>query len=111
MGVPFEIHQCASTDSVRTAQGMVIGALEPLPTVSSADWVFVPGFPLDTPAPIGRLVRWLREASENGARLYSVCTGAFALGGGGFVGWAAVHHSLEAHDRASSTLPSRQGDR
>lgn len=85
LGVPLKLHYCASTESVLTAQGMEIGALEPLPAVTAGDWIFVPGFPVSTASPVGALTRWLRDAAPTGARLCSVCTGAFALGDAGLL--------------------------
>jgi transcriptional regulator GlxA family with amidase domain len=84
-GAQYEIAYCASTPSVRTAQGMEISALGPLPEVTPSDWVFVPGYPVKTDHPPTALIEWLRCVAAVGSRIFSVCTGAFVLGEAGLL--------------------------
>lgn len=64
-----------------TAQGLWLGRLEPLPEPEPDDLVLVPGGPAATHVEVGRpVLSWLRRAAEAGARVTSVCTGAFVLG-------------------------------
>lgn len=82
-GVPYELAYCAATPTVRSAQGLELSRLDPLPDVGPGDRVIVPGYPAATERVPARLVAWLRQAHRAGAELCSVCTGAFALGAAG----------------------------
>lgn len=84
-GAQYEIQYCALTPSVRTAQGLEFSSLIPLPDVTAADWVFVPGYPVITMQPPAALVEWLQHAAAKGARICSVCTGVFVLGQAGLL--------------------------
>ncbi len=84
-GASYEILFCASTPSITTAQGLTLGALEPLPEPRADDLVIIPGPRLEPPVPgqswiSPAALAWLREAHTAGAHLASVCTGAAALG-------------------------------
>jgi len=86
LGGAYEITYCSELPRVRSAQGLVLTDLAPLPTPRRDDLVLVPGT-LSTK--LDRLVqlprRWLREAHEAGAQLASVCSGAFALARAGLL--------------------------
>jgi transcriptional regulator GlxA family with amidase domain len=79
-GGRYEIVNCAATPKVRSAQGLVFAELTPLPKAEAGDTVLVPGIHSDT---LHRLesvpTRWLREAAASGARIASICSGAFVL--------------------------------
>ena len=65
---------------VRSAQGLVLAELQPLPETGPGDLVLVPGMhsgSLGAFAPPA--MRWLREAVDAGASVASICSGAFAL--------------------------------
>ncbi|MFI0981050.1 GlxA family transcriptional regulator [Streptomyces sp. NPDC021093] len=83
----YEVRVCVDRETAATA-----GPTEPFRVSSShrwddvlgADTVIVPGIPVErTPDP--RAVRLLREASAGGARIASICTGAFALAHAGLL--------------------------
>jgi len=87
LGGDYELTYCGVERRVRSAQGLVLSDLEPLPQTREGDLVLVPGISSST---IGRLNKhvpseWLRNAHEAGARLASVCSGAFALGRAGLL--------------------------
>lgn len=85
-GGSYEVHVCALEPRVRTDQGLWLSDLAPLPETGAADLVLVPGAPMASLDRIdGRLLGWLREAQGRGARVASVCTGAFALGEAGLL--------------------------
>jgi transcriptional regulator GlxA family with amidase domain len=89
-GASYEIHFCASTPNIITAQGLTLGALEPLPVPRADDLVIIPGPRLEPPVPgrdwmLPATTNWLREAHAAGADLASVCTGAAALGEAGLL--------------------------
>jgi transcriptional regulator GlxA family with amidase domain len=83
LGTRYALSYHATTASIRTAQGLDFGNLEPLPAVGPGDRVVVPGFPVASHRVPPKLVAWLRQAHRAGAEICSVCTGAFALGEAG----------------------------
>jgi transcriptional regulator GlxA family with amidase domain len=93
LGAPYELSYRAATPTVRTAQGLELSGLEPLPELAAGDRVIVPGYPVTAMRVPSKLVAWLRKAHEAGAELCSVCTGAFALGEAGVIdGRACTTH-------------------
>lgn len=68
-----------------TAQGLTVADLAPLPRLAAGDRVVVPGYPVRTTRPPRALSAWLRAAFDGGARVLSVCTGAFVLGEAGLL--------------------------
>jgi transcriptional regulator GlxA family with amidase domain len=79
-GAEYRIVPCAVQPKVRSAQGFVFADLAPLPEVDASDTVLVPGLDSST---LDRLEHvpstWLRSAAATGARIASICSGAFAL--------------------------------
>jgi transcriptional regulator GlxA family with amidase domain len=84
-GAAYQLHYAALSPSIRTAQGLEIASLAPLPKVTKADWVFIPGYLLDKSQAALGIIAWLGEAAAAGARLCSICTGAFLLGYAGLL--------------------------
>jgi transcriptional regulator GlxA family with amidase domain len=87
-GAPaYEVRVCADRALSATA-----GPAEPFRISTSYHWddaldattVIVPGIPHDR-VPDPRAVRLLQEAAGRGARIASICTGAFALGHAGLL--------------------------
>ncbi len=75
----YRVRVCAPRPAVRTTVGFGITAEVGLAGLRYADTVVVPGFDPHL-APLDRKVlAELRRAHERGARLVSICTGAFAL--------------------------------
>ncbi len=86
---------------VMSTTGFTISAAHGLDALSEADTVIVPGYyPLSDPSPA--VVRALRAAAARGARVASICIGAFALAATGLLdGKTATTHWQEAdHFRA-----------
>ena len=86
-GLPrrYEFTVCApAAGLVRSTAGFSVQAEHGLEALASADTVVVPGYlPLEDPGE--RVCAALRECAERGARMVSVCTGAFALAAAGLL--------------------------
>ncbi len=85
-GLPvFDFAVCGvRAGTVPTSTGFGITLEHDLARVAEADLVAVPAMPRDAPVP-GAVVEALRAAHGRGARVLSVCSGAFALGEAGLL--------------------------
>ncbi len=85
-GLPtFDFALCApNAGRVTTAAGFGLWVEHDLGRVAEADLVAIPAVPRNQPVPES-VVRVLQEAYERGARVMSVCSGAFALGEAGLL--------------------------
>lgn len=85
-GADYRLSYCGSAAEATSAQGLVLGRLEPLPDPRSLDLILVPGMDSRTLKDLGAVpVAWLREAQTLGVRVASICSGAFALGHAGLL--------------------------
>lgn len=90
LGADYRLSYAADTPHVRSAQGLDLAGLTPLPPTRPGDLVLVPGPRLRAPDPGQPLIAetvttWLRAAERGGARIAAVCTGAAALGEAGLL--------------------------
>ena len=93
---------------VPSTAGYAIRADRGLDALADADTVVVPGYlPLDDPGET--VCSALREAAARGARVVSVCTGAFALRRGRPARSPPGHHALAVRGRPRQPLPLGQG--
>lgn len=92
-GGAYDVVHCGAGESMRTAQGLVLAALAPLPPPQAGDLIFVPGYPTQRARPPKQLDRWLNAAHAAGAQIFSTCTGAFVLARAGLLdGRACTTH-------------------
>ncbi|WP_217441585.1 GlxA family transcriptional regulator [Nocardia barduliensis] len=87
LGGEYRIEHVAIDSRVRSAQGLVLSELAPLPDTAPGDLILVPGPRLrsDRPPVARSVIDWLRTQAEVGARFASVCSGAVALGEAGLL--------------------------
>ena len=82
----YELTLCsAQPGPVQTTSGFPLVAGRGLDALSEAHTVFVPGFAPSAWPPPARVLDALRAAHARGARVASICTGAFALGAAGLL--------------------------
>jgi transcriptional regulator GlxA family with amidase domain len=109
LGGAYEVRYCASSDTLRTAQGLVLASLETLPEVDAGDTVLVPGIESSTVDDLnGAPVDWLCRAAGAGARLGSICTGAFVLAHAGILDGRRCTTHWKVTERLAREYPAAQ---
>ncbi|MBG0562988.1 transcriptional regulator FtrA [Actinoplanes aureus] len=82
----YELTICAETPGpVRVVGGATLHTEHGLDTFAAADTLIVPGVPDVDADTSPELVAALRQAHARGARIMSICSGAFALAGAGLL--------------------------
>lgn len=84
-GARYELEHCGHAISARTAQGLLVSDLKPLPSLNEKDIVIVPGYPVMAAKAPRPVVSWLKGVYAKGAQVCSVCTGAFVLAEAGIL--------------------------
>jgi transcriptional regulator GlxA family with amidase domain len=91
--------------AVSSTSGFNLEISSGLDAIEVADTVIVPGFfPRDDPSPV--VIAALRQASERGARVASVCVGAFALAAAGLLDGRSATTHWEFADELAARFPS-----
>jgi transcriptional regulator GlxA family with amidase domain len=112
-GLPvYDFAICAERPGpVATTSGFPIIADHGLDRLRTADLVTVPAWPrLDAPVPPATLAA-LREAAARGARLMSVCSGAFLLAAAGLLDGRRATTHWQFADRLARGYPDVRVDR
>jgi AraC family transcriptional activator FtrA len=101
----YRLDVCAVTPGPQPAVGGIsIDVQHGLEILAEADTVIVPGWPVDAEVPY-ELQRQLRAAHDRGARIVSICSGAFVLAATGLLdGRRAATHWRYA-DRLAERYP------
>ena len=91
--------------AVRSTSGFEPEIGSGLDAIEAADTVIVPGFfPRNDPSPV--VIAALRRASERGARVASVCVGAFALAAAGLLDGRNATTHWEFADELAARFPA-----
>jgi transcriptional regulator GlxA family with amidase domain len=102
---PYELVLCSEgAKPVRTSLGFTIDGLEPLSAADRADTIVVPASGADSVRPpTDEMVAALQRAHRRGARILSVCSGAFTLANAGLLdGRRATTHWMFTTQLAQS---------
>ncbi|WP_234792708.1 GlxA family transcriptional regulator [Mycolicibacterium fortuitum] len=109
--VPYELKVCGTSDRVSTASGLALAVGHGLDAVVEADTVIVPGYqPVDRPVPAPVLDALVASVAR-GARVASICTGAFALAAAGVLDGQRATTHWQHLGELQALFPSVQIDR
>jgi transcriptional regulator GlxA family with amidase domain len=98
----YDFKVCAADPSpLRTSTGFFIDTPYGLDEAAQADTIIIPGWSHPDHKPSAELIGILHEAHERGARIASICTGAFVLGAAGLLdGRPCTTHWVHADNLA-----------
>ena len=106
-GARYVLRFVGVEERARSAQGFWISGLEPLPEVAREDWVLVPGVESATLGELGHVPDgWLRQARDAGARLCSICSGAWVLAHAGVLDHRRCTSHWKIVDRLQAAFPA-----
>lgn len=102
---PYEIGICGQA-STPTSLGFSIGDLEPIGWIKGADTVIVPGLEAPWAPQHPAVLEAVAVAAQDGARMVSLCAGAFVLGQAGVLDGRRVTTHWALAEEFRSAFPS-----
>lgn len=111
-GAEYTVTFCATQSQVRSAQGLMLTDLAPLPQVQPSDLILVPGVQIGAVSLLPTLLNpeardWLQVSVASGVEIAAICAGALALGEAGLLSgrrctthWALTGPLQQRHPRA-----------
>jgi AraC family transcriptional activator FtrA len=107
LGVPWYSYAvCAEPGPLRAAGGLALQVPHGLDAIDAADTVVIPGWrDIDEP-PSPELAEALRRAHARGARLCSICSGAFVLAHAGLLDGRKATTHWRYFDRLAARFPA-----
>jgi AraC family transcriptional regulator, transcriptional activator FtrA len=105
----YELLICGRETSIRTDRGLRIGVPHPLARLDDADTVVVP--PSEQPGTVpAEVLAAVRRAHSRGARIVSLCTGAFILAEAGLLDGRCVTTHWQECDALARAFPNVRVD-
>ncbi|QIY68139.1 DJ-1/PfpI family protein [Streptomyces sp. RLB1-33] len=109
---PYELTVCGATrGSVITSTGFTVGTTAGLAALARADTIIVPGYWHYQRLPAPEVTAALKLAFSRGARIASICTGAFALAAAGLLNGRTVTTHWASADELEELYPHLHVDR
>jgi transcriptional regulator GlxA family with amidase domain len=109
---PYELTVCGATrGSVATSTGFTVGTTAGLAALARADTIIVPGYWHYQRPPAPEVTAALKLAFSRGARIASICTGAFALAAAGLLNDRTVTTHWASADELEELYPRVRVDR
>ncbi|MCX5554534.1 GlxA family transcriptional regulator [Streptomyces sp. NBC_00038] len=109
---PYELLVCSGhRGSVTTSTGFTIGSTAGLSALARADTIIVPGYWEYQRPPAPEVTAALNTAFNRGARIASICTGAFALAAAGLLSGRTVTTHWSSADELERLYPEVRVDR
>lgn len=84
-GLDCQLLFSGNTTALACEQGLQFSDLSAYLPPQANDWIYVPGYTLEMTTLPPALVNYLRSAWQQGTRIVSTCSGAFALGKAGIL--------------------------
>ncbi|GGJ19222.1 GlxA family transcriptional regulator [Deinococcus roseus] len=101
LGADYKLIHCSVKPTVKSAQGITLADLAPLPDLLPGDLLLVAGCKVGgnlrtMPCPPDEVIHWLQEHHRRGISITSVCSGAGVLGYAGLLQGrkCTTHHML-----------------
>lgn len=113
LGVPWYRFEACTLERapIRAAGGILLQAPGGLRSLARAGTIVIPGWKLDGPPAPQNLLRALRSAHADGARLVSICSGVFLLAQTGLLDGKRVAAHWRHADRFAARFPNVRPDR
>ncbi|MGW7046331.1 GlxA family transcriptional regulator [Streptomyces avermitilis] len=109
---PYELTVCSGArGSITTSTGFTVGGTAGLPALARADTIIVPGYWEYQRPPAPEVTAALKLAFSRGARIASICTGAFALAAAGLLNGRTVTTHWASADELEELYPQIRVDR